>query len=254
MPVSDLAFFVSFCYQKGYSPASVTTYMSAISFVHKLRNIDDPIESFVIRKILEGFRRLQSKKDLRAPITEDILIRIVQSLPFICYNRYELALFHSVYSLAFFGLFRVGELVFTDQRQSGYPLMFEDISITSNKMIVRLRMSKTNQYGRPVFINIPSDLNMSICPVFAMQRYLSLRGSISGNLFCHANMLPLTRYQFGAILSKAISHIGLSSKVYRSHSFRIGRATSLAISGVPSDQIMKLGRWKSSAFSSYIRP
>ena len=140
MPVSDLAFFVSFCYQKGYSPASVTTYMSAISFVHKLRNIDDPIESFVIRKILEGFRRLQSKKDLRAPITEDILIRIVQSLPFICYNRYELALFHSVYSLAFFGLLRVGELVFTDQRQSGYPLMFEDISITSNKMIVRLHV------------------------------------------------------------------------------------------------------------------
>ena len=34
----------------------------------------------------------------------------------------------------------------------------------------------------------------------------------------------------------------------------IGRATSLAISGVPSDQIMKLGRWKSNAFSSYIRP
>ena len=93
MPVSDLAFFVSFC------------YMSAISFVHKLRNMDDPIESFVIRKILEGFKRLQSTKDLRAPITEDILIRIVQSLPFICYNRYELALFHSVYSLAFFAYF-----------------------------------------------------------------------------------------------------------------------------------------------------
>ena len=74
--------------------------------------------------------------------------------------------------------------------------MFYDISITSDKLIVSLHMSKTNQYGRPVFLNIPSDSNLSICPVFAMQRYLSLRGSISGNLFCHANMLPLTCYQF----------------------------------------------------------
>ena len=254
VPVSDLAFFVSFCYQQGYSPSSVNTYMSAVSFVHKLHNLDDPINSFVIRKLLEGFKRLQSRKDLRAPITEDILVKIVQSLPFICYNQYELALFHSLYSLAYFGLFRVGELVFTDHRQSGYPLTLGDINLTPQSLTVRIRISKTNQSGRPVIITIPSESNRSICPVLAMQNYLSFRGSFSGNLFCHANRLPVTRYQFGAILSKAISQIGLSSKFYKSHSFRIGRAMSLAISGVPSDQIMKLGRWKSNAFSSYIRP
>ena len=254
VPVSVMAFFVSFCYQQGYSPSSVMTYMSAISFVHKLRNIDDPVDSFIIRKLLEGFKRLQSKKDLRAPITEDILIKIIQSLPFICYNQYELALFQSVYSLAYFGLFRVGEMVFTDHRQSGYPLTFDDITLASQSLTVRIRISKTNQCGRPVFLNIPSNSSKLICPVFAMQKYLSLRGSFSGNLFCHANRLSLTRYQFGAILSKALSQIGLSSKFYKSHSFRIGRATSLAISGVPSDQIKKLGRWKSNVFSSYIRP
>ena len=250
VPVSDLAFFVSFCYQQGYSPSTVNTYMSAVSFVHKVRNLDDPIESFVLKKLLEGFKRLQSRKDLRAPITEDILVKIVESLPFICYNQYELALFRSVYSLAYFGLFRVGELVFTDHRQS--ELILSDINLASQSLTVRIRISKTNQSGRPVMITIPSESDRSICPVLAMQRYLSLRGSFTGNLFCHENRLPLTRYQFGAILSKAISHIGLSSKFFKSHSFRIGQATSLAISGVPSDQIMKLGRWKSNAFSSYI--
>ena len=88
VPIFDLAFFVSFCYQQGYSPSTVNTYMSPVSFVHKVQNLNDPIDSFVLKKILEGFKRFQSRKDLRAPITEDILVKIVESLPFICYNQY----------------------------------------------------------------------------------------------------------------------------------------------------------------------
>ena len=106
---------------------------------------------------------------------------------------------------------------------------------------VRIGISKTNQYGKPVCLNIPAIQNEFICPVNTMQRYLSARGFFPGNLFCHSNSSPLTRYQFSAVLSKAISHAGLSSQHYKSHSFRIGRATSLAIAGVSSEEIKKLG-------------
>ena len=44
-----LAFFVSFCYQQGYSPSTVKTYMSPVSFVHKLQNLYDPIDSFILK-------------------------------------------------------------------------------------------------------------------------------------------------------------------------------------------------------------
>lgn len=254
VPVSDLAYFVSFCFQQGSSPSSVTTYVSALSFVHKLKNLQDPADSFVIRKLLEGFKRLRARKDLRAPITEDVLIKIFHALPYVCFNQYELFLFQAVFSLAYFGLFRVGELVFTGHRQSGHPVRYNDIKVISECLKVRIGISKTNQYGKPVCLNIPAIQNEFICPVNTMQRYLSARGFFPGNLFCHSNSSPLTRYQFSAVLSKAISHAGLSSQHYKSHSFRIGRATSLAIAGVSSEEIKKLGRWKSHAYSSYIRP
>ena len=62
VPVSDLAYFVSFCYQQGYSPSTVTTYMSAVSFVHKLHHLDDPINSFVIRKLLRDLNVCNPEK------------------------------------------------------------------------------------------------------------------------------------------------------------------------------------------------
>ena len=67
----------------------------------------------MIKKMLEGCRRLRQRKDVRVPITLSILTRICQQLPFVTYSRYETLLFQAVYSLAYFGLFRVSELVVT---------------------------------------------------------------------------------------------------------------------------------------------
>lgn len=254
VPVSHVASYISYCFQNGYSPSTVTTYMSAISFVHKLRLFQDPTDSFIVKKLMEGFKRLQSCKDSRAPITEDILQKVCHSLSSVCYNQYEMALFKAVFCIAYFGLFRIGELVYTDQRQIHHALRFDDVKLKADRLIVRLRISKTHQYGNPLFLHVQSNPDKTICPVTAMHDYLKFRTSLQGNLFCHANGLPLTRYQFGAILSKSITHIGLQSRYYKSHSFRIGRATSLAMKGVSSEQIKKLGRWKSDAFSKYIRP
>ena len=39
---------------------------------------------------------------------------------------------------------------------------------------------------------------------------------------------------------------------YASHSFRIGAATTAAAAGLPVWLIMKLGRWTSNAYASYI--
>ena len=76
---------------------------------------------------------------------------------------------------------------------------------------------------------------------------MQARPKYKGYFLCHLNRDPLTRYQFNSILNKCISKIGLSTKIFKTHSFRIGRATDLAKEGVSSENIKKLGRWSSKA-------
>lgn len=55
------------------------------------------------------------------------------------------------------------------------------------------------------------------------------------------------------MLSKSLKHAGVDTNRFKSHSFRIGGATALSMSGYSIDEIKKVGRWKSSAYKSYIK-
>lgn len=164
-------------------------------------------------------------------------MKLVLALPQVCYNEYESILFKAIFSLAYFGLFRVGELAAINHYQAGYALQLSDLTFTHEKLVAGIRFSKTNLTGKPVFLNIKKVDDKNICPLVNMQQFLRLGSSRPGNLFIHANGLPVTRYQFGAILIKAIAQVGLSNSYYKSHSFRIGRATDLDVAGVSCDEI-----------------
>lgn len=264
VPSTQLEQFVSFLFSKGYAAKTVKTYISAISFQHKLYNMEDTTSSFSIAKMLEGYTRLRPSKDQRAPILYDTLVLIFGQLKSVCFSEYETRLFQAAYTLAFFGLFRVGELVLTSNVHPDQPLFRSDIIISDNRvsvpgtdvrkktMKVRLRKSKTNQGGVPNIIDI-RPIATQVCPVQAMCAFLSLRPNISQYLFCHANGMPLTRYQFSAVLNKTVQAARLPNARYRSHSFRIGAATWLAKRGVTNSTIKRMGRWSSNAFEKYIR-
>ena len=49
------------------------------------------------------------------------------------------------------------------------------------------------------------------------------------------------------------SHFRLDPKFFRPHSIRYGGASMLAAAGFPDSQVQLMGRWKSSAFLTYIR-
>lgn len=146
-------------------------------------------------------------------------------------------------------------MVFTNHAQSDKPLAVSDIQVVDDAtaLLVTIRYSKTNQRGRPTTLRIPISNNPAVCCVSAVKHYLKLRPVGCQYFFCHANNLPLTRSQFSAVLAKAVFSLGLPSNVYTSHSFRIGRATTLSAKGVSNEIIKTLGRWKSAAFEGYIR-
>ena len=97
-------------YKSGLSYSTVNCYLSGLSFYHKLNDWEDNTQRFVVRKLTEGLKRSSHKVDTRSPITRDILQKILHLLPTICVSNFEARLFAAVFSLAFHGLFRVGEL------------------------------------------------------------------------------------------------------------------------------------------------
>ena len=87
-----------------------------------------------------------------------------------------------------------------------------------------------------------------------MTEFLANRPRSRGPLFCHFDGSPLTQYQFNAMFRKVLSFIDCAESHYSAHSFRIGAATTAAELGVQRTDIQEMGRWRSQAVSSYIRP
>ena len=93
-----------------------------------------------------------------------------------------------------------------------------------------------------------------MCPFESVSEYLTVRPTKDGPFLCHFSGSPLTRFQLSSMLTKSLKYAGIESSKYKAHSFRIGATTALSMAGYPIDEIKNLGRWKSTAYKSYIRP
>ena len=74
--VGVLAAFIASLYSKHYARATLMTYMSALSYIHKLAGTADPTQICVIKTLLAGAQKLLSKPDTRLPISPSILHKL----------------------------------------------------------------------------------------------------------------------------------------------------------------------------------
>ncbi|KAJ8303659.1 hypothetical protein KUTeg_018769 [Tegillarca granosa] len=211
--IDHLLSYISYQSQKGLSPSTVSSYLAAISHVHKVYNWTNPKSQFLVQKAVTGLRRIRQVRDSRAPVTEDMLHNIYHILETVCWSEYELWLFRSAYCLAFYGLLRVSELVYTTADMAHRPLFYSDIKVSTSE----------SQFAQ--------------C--------LVLRN------FCQfeTGLMPVNTLSVQCCTIK----LGLPVSVFSSHSFRIGAATTLALKGLDPSIIQSLRRWSSDAFPKYIR-
>ena len=65
---------------------------------------------------------------------------------------------------------------------------------------------------------------------------------------------PLSRRRLVFKVCEALAAQGFDLSHFSGHSFRIGAATTAVEVGISDALIKHLGRWKSEAYSAYIRP
>ena len=109
----------------------------------------------------------------------------------------------AVVALAFFGFFRLGELLL--DRGWAYShmthLSWSDVAIDDcdepTAIRIHLKQSKCDQFGRGVDVFVGRTGN-EVCPVAAVLAYLAVRGSMAGPLFIDTQQQPLTKPRFVA--------------------------------------------------------
>lgn len=252
--------FIAWLSLRGLASSTIATYVAGVGLYHKLQGYFDPTKDFLVSKLLEGCRRDRKTVDQRTPITLPILTRILEALPHICASRFEELLFRAAMLCAFFGFMRVGEFTADSKTalQESVLLLsdvtFDDVGDSGASLLISFRTCKTNHSGTPLVIKLVRAYDSFLCPVTTLRKFIEVRPVGCEALFCHFNCEPLTRYQFNAVLQKALGFCGLGDLHIRAHSFRIGAATLAHDMGVPLSEIQRMGRWRSDAALSYIRP
>ena len=250
----EIADFISYLSLNKKAPSTMHSYVCAIANWHKVMGWQDPCKSFQVKAYLKGVTRDTGAPDARKPITIALLSCLIDMLPHICSSPYEVELFKGVFLLAFFGLFRIGELVCANKTgPNSRVLQISDIAFKANQMRVIIRFSKTDQTGKSTTIIFEGKANEKLCPVQGMKRFLEKRRFSAGPLFRHADMTYLSRFQFNKVLQMAMEVIDKTITDVKSHSFRIGGATNAISKGVPYEKVKEMGRWQSDAAKKYIR-
>lgn len=122
-----MCLFVPFLHHEKFAPRTISTYLPALSYVHKILNLSDPTSVFLISKLVAGAYRLNHRPDMRFPITVPILNQLIASLEWVTSSIYDCYLFQAMFILAFNSDARIGEI--TLKSLESRVLQFSDISI-----------------------------------------------------------------------------------------------------------------------------
>ena len=258
LPISPamLALFIAYMFDQQYAPSTVNTYVSSLSYSHKLSGLPDPTRVFYIVQMLKGYGKKGFRLDCRLPITLPILKNLLEISPHITGSQYQICQFRAMCSLAFFAFLRIGKI--TTMKSSGcQPLQMHQLAKTYDtcNQVDGIKLTfldfKHNYDKRSFTLILKRQPNS--CPIALLLDFLFQRGNQQRAIFLTQHGAPITRESFASRLIAAIRYCGPDPTWYKGHSFRIGAASFAAEQGMSDAQIHTLGCWQLNAFHQYIQ-
>jgi integrase len=226
------------------NPRTLDLHMTAISQWHQLQGIYDPVQDPLVRKSMEGIRRVHGRPANKArALSLDHLARLLDHLQ---QQTQDLRTTRDKALLltAFMGAFRRSELV---------AIRAEDLTFSSDGVRVRLSRSKTDQAGKGLIRALPAG-PQGCCPATALNEWLTRSAISTGPVFRAINRwgqlqdAALNPASVNSLLKQLGSACGIDEALeFSSHSFRRGMSTAAARAGVDFELIRKQGGWKNDA-------
>ena len=262
---SDFNDFGLFCAQNGFKslpsePKIVSLYLTylstkdvkmstikrrlvSIGVIHKLKgHYLDTKHPSIIENLMGIKRRKGSSQKGKKPLLISNLKQIINVIDKEKIEEIKKLRDRSIILIGFSGGFRRNEIVSLD---------FDDLDFVQEGLKIKLKRSKTDQFGDGYVKGLPYFDNSQYCPVVSIRKWLEISKINSGALFRRFNKgskLSENRLsdQTVALLIKDYLKIaGIESRNYSGHSLRSGFATSAAESGVEERSIMAMTGHKS---------
>ena len=153
-----LILFIRFLVNKKRKLSTVKCYISAIKAVLDIDGHPINEDKATLKALVRACRLHNDNIDVRFPIKRGLLQLIINGVKEIYANQpYLSALYQALFATAYFGLFRIGELTFSE-----HVVKAVDVHVGTNKdkLMFVLHSSKTHSRGmKPQIIKISSQKN-----------------------------------------------------------------------------------------------
>jgi integrase len=240
-----VALYVAHLTDAGRSSSTIARALTAISQKHLENGYASPTLDSLVRRVSRGSRRrLGSRSRGKTPLLFSDLDPTPRDDPKSVRDR----------ALLLFG-------ISTGLRRSEITALdLDDLTFEDTGFLVRIRRSKSDQFGEGRTIYVHAHPETSTCPLRAITIWTERFGNTPGPLF-----RPILKS--GRILSRRIgektierivknaaARVGLDPKKFGGHSLRSGAATVAALAGQSETEIARLLGHGSTAMSSrYVR-
>ena len=240
--------------QSDYAPSVIREKMYQLKFRLNLNGMTDFSTSLSAQLFLRGLQNFSHKyvpKGCKKSIPYDLLTKMINAASFCATSKTEEMLLKAMFTTAFFGLFRMGELMQYRRAKSNASLLREDMTVGSDYTTLRVRDAKTAAKGELSSVQLV-ETGDSICHARHLKNYHRFEPGLTGPLFRTRKMTPVTHYLFVRMLEAVLKFLNVSSAAVKPHSFHHGGACYLRDIGASLEFIMSKGRWKSHAVHTYV--
>ncbi len=248
--------FICFCFQQNLCAKSTGGYIDGLKyFSTDLDGVPFFPREPIISRLLTGFQKMGKRPGPPALGIDVILLRRIMTHVESMHLGADTALWKCMFSIAFFGAFRVSEFLVSDDKLK--LLSFNRVRLVANNMVEFVLVKTKNNSSGPVqqvlFAALPGDI---ACPVRALLTFMSIRAMSSGTQAFFTDRLgyAVTPERFNLVLRRILTSLEvLEPERYTAKSFRVGAASMAYSLNLSVEDIQALGRWASSAFLYYVR-
>ena len=239
-----VALYLTYLSTKNAKMSTLKRRLVSIGVIHKLKgHYLDTKHPSIIENIMGIKRRKGSIQKGKKPLLISSLKNIIDAIDQQNKEKIKILRDRSIILIGFSGGFRRNEIV---------SLNYDDLDFVPEGLKIKIKRSKTDQFGEGVIKALPYFDNSHYCPVVSLKNWIDIARINSGALFRRFSKgsklteKRLTDQTVALLIKEYLQLAGIDNKNYSGHSLRSGFATSAAESGAEERSIMAMTGHKSS--------